>query len=213
MRVVFLLTLVVQLLTGSCFAQDRPLYEPFRIGFPAQGSFGEQLRSDVALDRDLRRIGLIVSWHSFDDGVTALRALHGEEIDLTLDVRQHEVILAKLEELSMVFVAERKASDEDEEDSPDRRYTLTSEYFADRRGDALELIFRALRDVAGSAPSTGPVLKVGRSATPGAKYIVNPASRGLLAAAQKAADNLLARGAIARWVDFADVNYWMPLPH
>lgn len=217
------IAVIAQLLIGPAFAQDRPLFLPFRIGYPISGSFGDRLITNEALDRDLRRIGLIASWHSFEDGLMALRALHADEIDIALDIRQHEVILARLEELSMVFVAERRIRNDSDADQlfPDdeiRRYTLTSEYFADRREGALLLILRALQDAARSTvqsgtSSPGHLVKVTRSHVQReSEYEVNIATRRRLSASQTLADKLWAFGHVPRRIDFADVNYWMPRP-
>lgn len=151
MRSFLIAAAITQLLIGSAVAQDRPLFQQFRISHPLTGSLGDHLKSSDTLDRELRRIGLIASWHSFNDGLSALRALHAGDIDVALDIAQHEAILARLENLSMVFGAEQKPRDdrEAEQTFPDdtvRRYTLTSEYFADQREDALSVIFRALHN-------------------------------------------------------------------
>jgi hypothetical protein len=198
-RLSLMLAVIVQLLSGPAHAQDRPLFQPFRIGFPASGSFGDRLQANEAFTHDLRRIGLIVSWHSFGDGLAALRALHADEIDIALDIASHDVVLAKLEELAMVFVAERRACDSDCDaetallDELGRRYTLTSEYFAERREDALLLIVRAITQ-----------------SSRGIGHSVNLVTRPTLVANQQFIDDLLAADWISRWVDAADVNYWAP---
>jgi hypothetical protein len=198
-RLFLMLAVIAQLLTGPAFAQDRPLFQPFRIGYPASGSFGDRLKANAALTHDLRRIGLIVSWHSFGDGLEVLRALHADAIDVALDIASHEVVLAKLEELAMVFVAEQKACDNECDadtallDEIGRRYTLTSEYIAERREDALLVTFRAL------AQSSRAI-----------SHSVNLVTRPTLAANQQLIDDLLAADQTSRWVDAADVNYWAP---
>ena len=220
-RLTLIIAFIAQLLIAPALAQDRPLFQPFRIGFPITGSFGDRLMADDALDRGLRRIGLIASWHSFEDGLMALRALHAEEVDIALDISQHDAILAKLENLGMVFVAERTVRDNSDADQifPDdqiRRYTLASEYIADRREDALRLVFRALQDagrpiVQSGTSRPGHLVRVTRSQAPrDSADEVNIATRRRLLASQRAADELWASGRIPRRVDFADVNYWMP---
>lgn len=222
-RLTLIIAFVAQLLIAPAFAQDRPLFQPFRIGFPISGSFGDRLMADDVLDRGLRRIGLIASWHSFEDGLMALRALRAEEVDIALDISQHDAILAKLENLSMVFVAESAVRDNSDADQifPDdqiRRYTLASEYIADRREDALRLIFRALQDAAhpivqSGTSRPGHLVKVTRSQTQRERaYEVSIATPRGLSASQRTVDELWASGRIPRRVDFADVNYWMPHP-
>jgi hypothetical protein len=222
-RLTLIITVIAQLLIAPAFAQDRPLFQPFRISFPISGSFGDRLMADDTLDRDLRRIGLIASWHSFEEGLMALRALHAEEVDIALDIGQHDAILGKLENLGMVFVAERTVRDNSDADQifPDdqiKRYTLASEYIADRREDALRLVFRALQDAArpivqSDTNRPGHHFRVMRSqAQRDNAYEVDIATRRLLSVSQRAVDELWASGRILRRVDFADVNYWIPPP-
>ena len=222
-QLTLIIAFIAQLLIAPAFAQDRPLFQPLRIGFPNTGSFGERLMADDTLDRGLRRIGLIASWHSFEDGLMALRALHADEVDIALDISQHDAILAKLENLAMVFVAEHTVRDHSDADQifPDdqiRQYTLASEYIADSREDALRLVFRALQDAARpivQSDTSRPrhVVRVTRSqAQRDSAYKVNIATPRGLSAGQRTADELWASGRIPRRVDFADVNCWMPHP-
>lgn len=141
---------LTQLLTGTAVAQDWPLMAPLRIGYPLAGTLGSRLQSSELLDRDLRRIGLIPSWHAFSDGLAAAQALHADEIDLAVDIAQHEVILARLEVLHLVPVTEPRAGDDDREveealsDYITVRHVLASEYIAERRTDALAAVSREL---------------------------------------------------------------------
>ena len=222
-RPLLIVAIITQFLIAPAFAQDRPLFQPFRIGFPISGSFGDRLMADDTLDRGLRRIGLIASWHSFEDGLMALRALHAEEVDIALDISQQDAILAKLENLGMVFVAERTVRDNPDADQifPDdqiRRYTLASEYIADRREDALRLIFRALQGAAHPTVQSGTsrpghLVRVTPSQSQRySAYEVSIATPRRLSASQRTADELWASGRIPRHINFADVNYWMPRP-
>ena len=131
----------------AAMAQDRPLLEPFRIGYPQAEPIAEQMRAAAVLDRTLQRKGFAVVWHAFDNGLAAVRALHAEEIDLALNVSLSSVVTAKRENLKMVFVAELRSiapscCDLEElfADHMFKRYTLASEYFADRREDVLLIV-------------------------------------------------------------------------
>ena len=219
MRALLVVAILTQFLIGSAFAQDRPLFEPFRIGYPRAGSVGQRLEASITLDRQLRRIGLIASWHPFDDGLAAVRALHAGEIDLALDIAQHDVILAKLEDLSMVFVAQHASGHPDSEQaSPDdmiARYTLASGFYADHREDALLVVVLALRDAAVSQVSarqaTRPITIAQTATRDKPRGTVSFVTRPLLAASQHQLDRLWVLGQIPRQLDLTDVNYWMPL--
>jgi hypothetical protein len=162
MRSFLLIAAIVQLLITPASAQDWPLFQPFRIGNPLAGSFANRLMASDALDREWRRMGLIASWHAFEDGLTVVRALHVDEIDIALDIAQRDVILAKAEDLSMVFVSVRRridGNDKNEQaisDENARRYTLTSGFYAERREQALLSVVRALGVAAVGRVHSGP---------------------------------------------------------
>jgi hypothetical protein len=217
MRSLLVVVVIAQLLTGPASAQDRPLFEPFRIGYLSGDGRGERLKADGALERGLRRIGLIASWQSFDSGLTALRSLHAGELDIALDIAQHDVILAKLEDLSMVFVAQRTndGHPDDERTSPDdsfARYTLASAFYADHREDALLVVVRALRNTIDSRTAHAERLVKIAQAGAGTKAgdSIDFVTRPLLAANQHRIDRQCALGQFPAPVDLTDVNYWLP---
>ena len=132
-------------------AQDRPLLEPFRVGYPQGEPIAERMRAAGVLDRTLRRKGFVVVWHEYDRGLAAVRALHAEEIDLALNASLSDVVTAKRENLKMIFVAELRSiapscCDFEElfADHIFKRYTLASEYFADRREDILLIVHQEM---------------------------------------------------------------------
>src|SRR5882724_38167 len=96
-------------LRGQALAQDRPLLEPFRIGYAQTERIAERMRTSVALERALRRKGFAVSWQGFDSGLGAIRALDAEQVDLALDVSLHDMVAAKRENLKMVLISELRS--------------------------------------------------------------------------------------------------------
>jgi hypothetical protein len=142
------------LLAGSCLAQERPMFQPFRIGYAPAGSTGDRLRSDDALQRELRRAGFMVTWRSFSDGVAAVRALHDDEIDVALDIAQDDVLRAE---------AADSVKSSDETATPPRSsaeklahgYFLTTEDTIDKARDALLSVMRAERRAANAGAGSG----------------------------------------------------------
>jgi hypothetical protein len=156
----------------AALAQDRPLFEPFRIGYPQAEPIAERMRAAGTLDQALRRKGFVGVWQEFDSGLAVVRALHAEQLDLALDVSLSDVVTAKRENLKMVFIAELRSiapscCDLEElfADHIFKRYTLASEYFADRREDILLIVhqemIRALQrgpdHLASEVRSAGPI--------------------------------------------------------
>ena len=160
-RSIPLLEVVVALLLAvPCLAQERPMFQPFRIGYAHTGLTGDRLRSDDGLQRELRRSGLMVTWRSFSDGVAAVRALHDDEIDVALDIAQHDVLRAEAAGPVKSFFAQ--AVDDDtatstrgsaEKLAP--RYILTTENTIDKARDALPSVMRAERRAANPGGGSG----------------------------------------------------------
>ena len=173
----------------AAVAQDRPLLEPFRIGYARTETIAERMRATASLDQALRRKGFLVTWQDFDSGLAALRALDGEEVDLALDAALPDVIAARRENLKMVFIAELRtiapSCCELEQlfaDHTFKRYTLSSEYFADRREDVLLIVhqemIRILQQPAQRKPRgpVGPVTHL----NPETEMIVTPVTRSTM---------------------------------
>jgi len=156
----------------AALAQDRPLFEPFRIGYLPAEPIAERMRAAGTLDQALRRKGFVIFWQELDSGLAAVRALHAEEIDLALNVSLSDVVTAKREHLKMIFVAELRSiapscCDLEElfADHMFKRYSLSSEYFADRREDILLIVHqqmirslqRGLEHLASDPGNPGPI--------------------------------------------------------
>lgn len=202
----------------AALAQDRPLLEPFRIGYPADEPIAERMQAAGALDQALRRKGFTATWLSFDSGLAAVRALHDEEVDLALNASLADVVAAKRENLKMVFVAELRSiapSCCDLEqlfaDQIFKRYTLSSEYFADRREDVLLIVhqemIRALQrgdnQLANESENHGPVLAGIRQ-----QARVGPVTRNIMKDVNAPTAHL--SGNASPTTDIADINYWLP---
>lgn len=205
----------------TALAQDRPLFEPFRIGYVASEPIAERLRASAALERALWRKGFVVAWRAFESGIGAIRALHTEDIDLALDLSLSDVIAAKRENLKMVFISELRSiapscCDVEELffDHTFKRYTLSSEYFADQREDILSIvhqeIIRSLQQppehLAREQANLGPI-PVAHTARPSSAPHVRVA---LVTRKSMEQTVMLSEDASAAPVDIADVNYWRP---
>lgn len=141
-----LLVVVAALLVGPCLAQERPVFQPFRIGYAHTGTIGDRLRSDDALQRELRRAGLMVTWRSFNDGRAVVRALHDDEIDVALDMPQPDAM--RSEAAGPVKSSPAPAIDDPPSDTADNhghRYVLTNEETVDKARNALLSVMRAVR--------------------------------------------------------------------
>lgn len=215
-----LAAVLLMLVLRPATAQDRPLLETFRIGYVRADAIAERLRATASLDRALRRKGFLVAWEDFGSGLDAVRALHAEAVDLALDVTLHDVIVAKRENLKMVFIAELRSIapsccdlEQLYADHMFKRYTLASEYFADRREDVLLVVHEQMTKTLQQPPdqpqarhkSLGPipVASIDRERI-GTSIAVAPVTRSSM---QK---SVAAAGETVTAVDLADVNYWLP---
>ena len=212
-------------LDGAALAQDRPLLEPFRIGYAENDSVGQRMRASARLDQTLRRKGFLLSWHKLESGVAAIRALDADSVDLALDVSLQAVIIAKRENLKMVFIAELRSIApsccdllEVYADHMYKRYTLSSEYFANFREDVLLIIYQEIiwtlqQPLEQFAIwSLGPIPVVYASqqgrGTAGDLSLV---TRGSMEQTQEASRMLISGDdASAGTIDISDINYWMP---
>jgi len=164
-------------LRGQALAQDRPLLEPFRIGYAQTEPIAERMRASAALERALRRKGFAVAWQGFDSGLAAIHALDAEQVDLALNVSLQDMVAAKGENLRMVFISELRSIAPSCCDLEElfaehifKRYTLSSEYFADRREDVLLIVHEQIIKVLQQGPEQlaawdvrfGPVALVDR---------------------------------------------------
>jgi hypothetical protein len=211
---------------GTALAQDRPLFEPFRIGYAASDSIGERMRASTSLAQALRRKGFLLSWHKLESGIAAIRSLDVEEIDLALDVSLQDVVVAKRENLKMVFIAELRSIApsccdlfELFADHIFKRYTLSSEYFANSREDVLLIVYQEIIKTLQRQPeqlvfrdrNLGPipVTQIDRqSPTPaGQVSLVTRETMEKARGESRASDD-----ASASMLDITDLNYWMPQP-
>jgi hypothetical protein len=168
--------------SGLAVAQDRPLIEPLRIGYARAESIGDQLRHSASLQRALWRKGFALAWHPLADGLSAIRALDAGEIDIALDVALSDVVAARREDLSMVFIANLRSIapsccdlEQIYADHMFKRYTLSSEYLADWREDALLILHMHIIGQLQQKPEPIPVAY----ATPSARdqVVVNGSPR------------------------------------
>jgi hypothetical protein len=213
-------------LRGAALAQDRPLLEPFRIGYAQTEPIAERMRASAALERALRRKGFVVSWRGFDGGLEAVRALHAEEVDLALDVSLHDVVAAKRENLKMVFIAELRSiapscCDLEElfADHIFKRYTLSSEYFADQREDVLLVVHEQIIKALQQGPERLAILDRHIGPIPVARFDrrysatadrVGLVTRSSMEEVRSAVGMLLPDESSATTIDIADINYWLP---
>jgi hypothetical protein len=213
-------------LHGTALAQDRPLFETVRIGYAEGDSIGERMRVSASLVPALRRKGFLLSWRKLESGVAAIRALDAGETDLALDVSLQDVVVAKRENLSMVFIAELRSiapscCDQFEifADHIFKRYTLSSEYFANNREDVLLIVYQEIIKTLQQRPeqlvfrdrNLGPipVTHVDRH-SPAPAGQVSLVTRESM---EKAREESRASGdASAGPIDITDLNYWMPQP-
>ncbi len=136
------------------------MFKPLRIGYVHTELSGDRLRSDDALMRELRRGGFMVTWRSFSDAVTAVRALHNDEVDIALGVARHDVMRAgaagHIE--TAIGRADHGTADQarDVTQSPVHRYTLTTEEVIDQSRDGLLSVMRA--EARTSEPDSGKSL-------------------------------------------------------
>jgi hypothetical protein len=213
-------------LHGTALAQDRPLLEPFRIGYAASDSIGERMRVSASLMQALRRKGFLLSWRKLESGVAAIRALDAEEIDLALDVSLPDVVVGKRENLKMVFIAELRSiapscCDQFElfADHIFKRYTLSSEYFANSREDVLLIVYQEIIRTLQQQPeqlvfrdrNLGPI-----PVTQVERQSAEPAGRLSLVTResmeQVRKESRTSGDASASSIDITDLNYWMPQP-
>jgi hypothetical protein len=203
-------------------AQDRPLLEPLRIGYARNDALAGRLRAAASLERALRRNGFLVVWQDFESGLDAVRALHAERVDLALNASLHDVIVAKRDNLKMVFIGELRSIaptccdlEQFYADHMFKRYTLASEYFADRREDVLLIVHQEMTKALQQPPvqpearhkTLGPipVATIDRD-QPGTSLVLAPVTRSSMQ--QSAVVALLDEAATG--IDLADVNYWLP---
>jgi hypothetical protein len=211
-------------LGGIGLAQDRPLFEPLRIGYAGNDSIGERMRASATLEQALRRKGFLLSWHKLESGVAAIRALDAETVDLALDVSLQDVVVAKRENLRMVFIGELRSIApsccdllEVFADHIIKRYTLSSEYFADVREDVLLIIHQEIIRTLQQRPehiairNLGPIPVVhAEQRFPETAGELRLVTRESMEQAREASRSLSADDASANTVDITDLNYWMP---
>jgi hypothetical protein len=221
-REIIVATALVQMLSGVALAQDRPLLEPLRIGHVKAELVADDLRNSVSLEAALRRKGFIPVWREFADGLAAVRSLDAGDVDLTLSIPLNDVVAAKRENLTMVFIAELRSAapaccDMGQLFADDRskRYSLSSEYLADCREDILLILhketIKVLQRLSGyyipraGPPGSTPVARDDRLYSPRADY-ASPVTRASMQEASKMTRERLHDNTI----DIADVNYWAP---
>ena len=190
--------------SGGACAQDRPLLEPLRFGYVRTDTIAERLRDAPVLERALRRKGFVPAWREFSDGITAIRSLDAEEVDLALVIALNDVVVGKRENRKMVFITELRSiapscCDKDEifADHMFKRYTLSSEYLADHREDILLVVHQEMIKLLEQSPDRHPA-------------VVGFVSRESM---QGAGSTIGARSEVAQIDDtaeIADVNYWVP---
>jgi hypothetical protein len=211
-------------LGGTAHAQDRSLFEALRIGYAANDLMGERLRSSATLEQALRRKGVLLSWHKLESGMATIRALDAETVDLALDVSLQDVVVAKRENLKMVFVAELRSiapscCDPLElfTDHIYKRYTLSSEYFADSRDDVLLIIHKEIIRTLQQPPeqfsirNLGPIPVVqAEQRSPETAVELHLVTRESMEQARDASRILSPGDASASTTDITDLNYWVP---
>jgi hypothetical protein len=173
------LAVVALLLAGPCQAQERPMFQPFRIGYVHTGLTGDRLRSDDGLQRELRRSGLMVTWRSFGDGVATVRALHDDEIDVALDIAQYDILRAEVavpvkSSLAQAVDDDTATSARGSANELAHRYILTTEDTIDKARDGLLSVMRAERRM--TNPGGGTRLSHAMIA-PGARHVAPAEAR------------------------------------
>ena len=217
-RWIIIAVILTQIVGGAAFAQDRPLLEPLRIGYPQSSSLGDRLRMSGSLVSALRRKGFLTDWHVLSGGLDVVRSLDAGELDVALDISLGDVVAAKRANLKMVFISELRSIAptccELEQHFADhilKRYTLSSEYLADQR---LLILHRETAQVLrGTAQEQA---SAGRRAAPTAATFydrqdlvpANPASLITRETMRQANDIIAGRMPGVASVDLTDVNYW-----
>lgn len=201
-------------------AQDRPLLEPFRVGFARNEAIAGHMRATAALEGMLRRKGFLVTWLDFGSGLDAVRALDAERVDLALNVSLQDVIVARRENLKMIFIAELRSIaptccdlEQLYADHMFQRYTLSSEYFADQREDVLLIVHQQMtkalqrqrpEHLAAAQLNLGPIpVSMIDRRQAASEATVAPVTRSSMQESAAAAQ-------LHETVDLADINYWLP---
>lgn len=223
-RNVAVILILAQFAGGAAFSQDRPLLEPLRIGYTQSDVVGEQLRHSAPLQAALRRKGYVPDWHVFTEGLDAVSSLDAGKLDIALNIPLGDVVAAKRANLKMVFIAELRSIAptccELEQQFSDyilKRYTLSSEYLADRREDVLLILhretIRILREPAQpqmSVRSSPTAVALGSGRRPAPVALTSPLNRAMMQRANETVRRLPAAAQGAGMVDLSDVNYWAP---
>ena len=205
---------------GAAFAQDRPLLEPLRIGYPQSSSLGDRLRMSGSLASALRRKGFLPDWHVLSGGLDAVRSLDAGDLDVALDISLGDVVAAKRANLKMVFISELRSIaptccelEQHFADHIEAVHALVGVPGGSARGRSFDPASGndagPSRDGAGTGfgkpPRSTDRCDLQRRQDP---VPANPASLVTRESMRQANDILATRMPIAVSVDLTDVNYW-----